>query len=142
MNFAKTCCSGLAAWGVCRSARWYLDRSNRRDSTYLGGCVRLKTLWNRGAAFSLPLKAQWLPGLSAAALAAILPRYRRHPWAVGLILGGGASNLQERLTEGRVYDYLCFPKAPGPLKCYVYNLADLAVFLGAAALLLQEKPKR
>ncbi|WP_300638328.1 signal peptidase II, partial [uncultured Oscillibacter sp.] len=54
----------------------------------------------------------------------------------GLVAGGGLSNLWERLRRGRVYDYLRFPKAPGPLGRYVYNLADLAIFLGAAGLLL------
>ena len=48
----------------------------------------------------------------------------------------GLSNLWERLRRGRVYDYLRFPRAPGFLGRYVYNLADLAIFLGAAGLLL------
>ena len=61
---------------------------------------------------------------------------KRAPAAAGLILGGGLSNLWERLRHGWVYDYLRFPKAPGPLGRYVYNLADLVLFLGAAGLLL------
>ena len=69
---------------------------------------------------------------------------RRDPAAVGLVLGGGLSNLWERLRWGRVYDYLRFPKAPGFLKRYVFNLADLAVLLGAAGLLLGRvrRPRR
>ena len=74
--------------------------------------------------------------LPALALAAVLRCRRRAPAAAGLVLGGGLSNLWERLRYGRVYDYLRFPKAPGPLGRYVYNLADLALFLGAAELLL------
>ena len=49
----------------------------------------------------------------------------------------GLSNLQERLTEGRVYDYLHFPRAPRPLNRYVFNLADLCVFAGGALCLLR-----
>ncbi len=51
--------------------------------------------------------------------------------------GGGLSNLRERLTEGRVYDYLHFPRAPRPLNRYVFNLADLCVFAGGALCLLR-----
>ena len=71
-----------------------------------------------------------------AALLAAAGCLGRNPAAAGLVLGGGLSNFWERLRRGRVYDYLRFPGAPGPLGRYVYNLADLAVFLGAAGLLL------
>ena len=66
----------------------------------------------------------------------------RAPAAAGLVLGGGLSNLWERLRYGRVYDYLRFPRVPGPLGRYVYNLADLALFLGAAGLLLGRRRRR
>ena len=55
------------------------------------------------------------------------------------MLGGGLSNLMERLLHGKVYDYLQFPKAPGRLKRYVYNLADFAILLGGIGLLLRKK---
>ena len=38
-------------------------------------------------------------------------------------------------------DYLRFPAAPGKLKKYVYNLADLALFLGALLLALFPREK-
>ena len=38
-----------------------------------------------------------------------------------------------------VLDYLRFPKAPGPLKKYTYNLADLAIFLGAVLMVLRRR---
>ena len=59
--------------------------------------------------------------------------------AAGALLGGGLSNLWERLRHGRVLDYLRVPKAPGMLKRYTYNLADLAIFLGAALLVLRRR---
>ena len=49
---------------------------------------------------------------------------------VSLVLGGGLSNLLERLRHGKVYDYLAFPKAPKPVNRYVYNLADIAILIG------------
>ena len=137
----KTVLTALTTWCACRGARWYLDRSSRRETTHLGGHVKLTALWNHGAAFGLPLGRKWLPVLSGAALTALLMQRKKAPVAAGLILGGGLSNLQERVGEGRVYDYLCFPKAPKPLNRYVYNLADLAVFAGGLALVLREKTK-
>lgn len=122
--------AALAAYSGCTAARWYLNRSSRRDTDCLGGRVRLKSLWNEGAAFGLPIPAEVLPLASAAALGLLWSGRRRCPLGTGLILGGGLSNLQERLTEGRVYDYLQFPRAPKPLDRYVFNLADLCVFTG------------
>ena len=53
--------TALAAYSGCTAARWYLDRSSRRDTDCLGGRVRLKSLWNEGAAFGLPIPAEGLP---------------------------------------------------------------------------------
>lgn len=131
----------LAAWSGCTAARLYLDRTSRRDEDLFGGRVRLKSLWNEGAAFSLPIPAEGLPLASAAALALLWTRRRRCPLGTGLILGGGLSNLQERLTEGRVYDYLQFPRAPEPLNRYVFNLADLCVFAGGALCIVRDRRK-
>ena len=41
--------------GSCVAVRWYLDRPSRREKEHAGGRVRLKALWNEGAAFSLPI---------------------------------------------------------------------------------------
>ena len=133
--------TALAAWSGCAAARLYLDRSSRRDEDRLGGRVRLKSMWNEGAAFSLPLPAEGLPLASAAALALLWTQRRCCPLGTGLILGGGLSNLSERLTEGRVYDYLQFPRAPRPLDRYVFNLADLCVLAGGVLCAARERKR-
>lgn len=130
--------TALAACSGCAAARWYLERSSRHDLDCLGGRVRLKAVWNEGAAFGLPIPARALPLASAAALGLLWGGRRRCPLGVGLILGGGLSNLYERLAEGRVYDYIQFPRAPGPLNRYVFNLADLCLFTGGAMCLLRK----
>ena len=48
----------------------------------------------------------------------------------GLILGGAAGNLLDRLTTGEVTDYVHFRF------WYIFNAADIAVVLGVVALLL------
>ena len=133
--------TALAAYSGCTATRWYLDRSSRRDTDCLGGRVRLKAVWNEGAAFSLPIPAEVLPLASAAALGLLWSRRKRCPLGTGLILGGGLSNLSERLTAGRVYDYLQFPRAPRPLDRYVFNLADLCVLTGGVLCIARERKR-
>jgi len=55
----------------------------------------------------------------------------------GLILGGAAGNLLDRLTTGEVTDYVHFSF------WYVFNAADAAITVGVAALLLATlRPER
>lgn len=126
---------------ACTLARWYLERPGRREHSALGGRIKLTALWNRGAAFGLPLGREALMVLSALVLGVTVLWRRRSPFGAGLVLGGGLSNLWERLRYGKVLDYLRFPAAPGKLKKYVYNLADLALFLGALLLALFPREK-
>ncbi|MHA5219195.1 signal peptidase II [Dysosmobacter sp. Phy] len=126
---------------ACTLARWYLERPGRRERSALGGRIKLTALWNRGAAFGLPLGREALMVLSALVLGVTVLFRRQSPFGAGLVLGGGLSNLWERLRYGKVLDYLRFPAAPGKLKKYVYNLADLALFLGALWLALFPREK-
>ena len=130
----KTLAAALTVLGGCAAARWHLDRSSRRETELCWGRARLTAAWNTGAAFDLPLPARCLPALSAGVLALAWFWRRPSPLGVGLLLGGGASNLLERVRHGRVYDYLQFPSAPGKLRRCVFNAADLAILLGAGML--------
>ena len=123
--------TALTTLGGCTAAQWYLNRSSRRDSEYAGGQVKLRSLWNEGAAFGLDIRFDMVVAASFAALGALWTQRKRSPVGVGLILGGGLSNLLERLRQGKVYDYVQFPKAPGRIKQYIFNLADFAIFLSA-----------
>lgn len=134
-----TACIALLTLGGCVAARWYLDRSSRREEEYAGGRVRLKALWNEGAAFGLPIGRKVVAAVSAALLGVLWAKRKEHPVSTGLVLGGGLSNLLERLRQGKVYDYVQFPKAPGRWKRYVFNLADFAIFLGGVGLIFRKK---
>jgi signal peptidase II len=57
-------------------------------------------------------------------------RSRLATLACGLILGGAAGNLLDRLTSGEVTDYVHFSF------WYVFNAADAAITVGVALLLL------
>lgn len=112
---------------------------SRRKDRRPGRCVTLTDLWNTGAAFALPLSRKAVTAASCAALVFAWRRRGVSKLGAGLVLGGGGANLYERLRHGRVYDYVQFPAAPGPLKRYVFNLADFAIFLGALLLLPRRK---
>lgn len=125
--------------GVTLGACWALRACLRNCAASGGKRVRFHPLWNRRGAFDLPLGPGALTILPALVLAGVWLCRRKSPVGAGLLLGGGLSNLWERLEQGAVFDYLRFPGAPGPLKRYVYNLADLAVLAGALALVLRKR---
>ena len=134
---------GGAVACACVAVRWQLDRPERQDSEHFGGIVKLTGLRNCGSAFGLlRLTAKQLSVLSAALLAWSLTLWRESRIGCALVLGGGLSNLWERVMHGGVYDYLQFPKAPKKLRRYVFNLADLAILVGAIAVALGGRKKK
>ena len=125
---------------ACAGLRQLLNRPERKDAFFWGGRIRLTALWNDGAAFSLPLKRKLVTALSILILPLVWVFRRRSPIGAGLALGGGLSNLWERLRRGAVYDYVQFPKLP-KIGRYVWNLADLAILIGGLLLTLLERKK-
>ena len=75
-------------------------------------------------------------------MAGALPLRKDSRLGCGLLLGGGISNLWERVRHGSVYDYVRFPKAPEPVRRYVFNLEDFSIFLGEAKILLGKRRKQ
>jgi len=66
------------------------------------------------------------------ALIVVAVRRRLSGWpALGLALfvAGGLSNWMDRVTQGRVVDFLNV--GVGPLRTGVFNVADLAIMVGA-----------
>lgn len=126
----KTLLTAIGTLSACTTARWFLDNPRRKEKRCAGDRVRLTALWNEGAAFGLKIPKSVLLSLSGAVLGIFWMERKRHPVGAGLVLGGGLSNLLERIRHGKVYDYFSFPKAPKPVNRYVYNLADLAILVG------------
>jgi len=101
------------------------------------GILHLTYIKNDGGAFGI-LGGQGSILLlgSAVAVAVVLwmllegPPARPMALGCGLILGGAAGNLLDRLTAGEVTDYVDLRVWP------VFNAADAAIVLGVAALLL------
>jgi signal peptidase II len=112
----------------------------------LADTVRLEYAENVGG--FLGLGSGWPPVVRAAvfgvgnllvllALAAVAPRLGwSGPALVGvaLFVAGGLSNVVDRLGDGRVIDFLNV--GFGPLRTGIFNVADMAIMLGAILVLV------
>jgi signal peptidase II len=110
--------------------------SHRAPIRLLGGFLTLRELRNSGAAFSIGTSVTVVFTLIAlGVIVAILRtarRLRSIPWAVtlGLLLGGAAGNLGDRLLRspgflrGNVVDWIQLPHWP------VFNVADSCIVCG------------
>jgi signal peptidase II len=111
----------------------------------LADTLRLQYAENAGAFLSLG--AEWPVhtriavfgignGLLLCALVTIAIR-RQWPWpallGVALFAAGGASNLLDRILYGSVIDFMNV--GIGPLRTGIFNVADMAVMLGALIVL-------
>lgn len=113
----------------------------------LGGALYLDLHRNPGAAFSMATGYTWVFTLVAIGVVAVVirlaPRLRSAGWALGLglIVGGAAGNLGDRLfrspgpMHGHVIDFL---SVFGPNAEYfpIFNLADSGISVGGALLVL------
>ncbi len=108
------------------------------------GFLNLVLARNRGVSFGLfdidAAFGPWLfSGLALAIVAALLYwlsgiGQRRPAAAIGLIVGGAVGNVIDRLRFGAVIDFLDFHWAE--IHWPAFNLADTAITLGVAVLLL------
>ena len=111
----------------------------------IGDWFQLRLVYNQGAAFGLHLGpfSRWIFLAVAAAAVIFLARMsatgpagdRFRQLALGLVAGGAAGNLVDRVKSGRgVVDF--FDVGIGDLRWPTFNVADVAVTCGAVALAL------
>lgn len=136
---AGTLAADQAAKAVVRGA---IERGEHVD-LILG--IDLVNTRNTGIAFGLLADGgALLIVVALAALAALLwffARHRHRPlvWLpTGLLLGGAAGNLLDRVREGAVVDFVDLPWWPA------FNVADVAITLGVLTLVyvLEGPPRR
>ena len=123
------------------SKAWALNQlSGAGAQPLLPGLLELQLVFNTGAAFSMLTGNTMLLGLVSAAVAVALVVWiqtagplRRLQWlALGLLLGGAIGNGLDRWRLGQVVDFLALV----PIRFPVFNLADVAINLAVAALVL------
>ena len=130
---------------------WALSRlAGNRVIVLPGDWVNLQLISNPGAAFSFGSGATWVFTLCAAAAVAIVPwfaaraRSRGQAVALGLLLGGAAANLLDRLFRapgpgvGRVVDFIDYHG------WFIGNVADIAIVasIGILIMLAMTSPGR
>ena len=117
------------------------------DSTVVTVFFNVVRVHNTGAAFSFLSNAsgwqRWLfVGIGAVAMVLIVWMLRSNPTqrlfsaALALILGGAMGNVLDRLLYGYVVDFIDVHWAGWHFPAF--NVADSAITLGAAALILDE----
>jgi len=123
------------------SKAWIRASLPEGQSLFETGLFRIVHLHNTGAAFGLFQGQSFILAIVAIIGVAVLliygfVVYRRYPWfegllnrfALGLVLGGAAGNLIDRLCFGRVTDFIDFGFWPA------FNIADSAVTVGVIIL--------
>ncbi|HEY2498292.1 MAG TPA: signal peptidase II [Candidatus Angelobacter sp.] len=140
----------LAVLILDRVTKWAIIKTIALEDTVsiIPGLFRLTHLENPGAAFSLfaestsPFKSALLISFSLAALVVVAlllwrsrAEFNASTLALSLILGGALGNLWDRLTEGKVTDFLDF--YVGIHHWPPFNVADSAIVVGALLLLLR-----
>jgi len=108
------------------------------------GFLNLVLTYNTGVSFGLfggetVWKPWLLSGVAVAVVAALFVWLKRQPQpflavAVGLVAGGAIGNTVDRLRFGSVVDFLDFHL--GGWHWYVFNVADSAVVVGVALIVL------
>jgi signal peptidase II len=113
------------------------------DRETITSFLNLALTYNRGISFGLFNDGAGLNALvfslAAAAIVAVLVFWLRRasPFlavAIGLIIGGAVGNVIDRLRLGAVVDFLDFHV--GAYHWPAFNLADSAICIGVAAMLL------
>ncbi len=116
--------------------------------SYLGETIRLQYAENSGAflslgsGFSKRTRTVLFTVLSGVLLVALVGYIlynqdigRGHTFALSLILGGGVSNLLDRVfNDGKVIDFLNM--GIGNLRTGIFNLADVVIMTGMALVVL------
>ena len=117
------------------------------DSTYVTSFFNVVRAHNRGAAFSfLADSSGWqrwfFTGLGIVAAGVIIWMLKSHAgqrlfsFAMACILGGAVGNVIDRMVHGYVVDFLDFHSHGYHFPAF--NVADSAISLGAACLILDE----
>lgn len=120
------------------------NKQLREKQELFGGRIIIEKHYNKGAFLNfmedkkeiVKIVSSICLGLVLILFAIILPKKGKKLYKLGLslVLGGAISNVADRLLRGYVIDY--FSINCNKLKKIVFNLADMAIFLGSFLLLL------
>lgn len=126
----------------------YLNLKERLSIEFLSPIINFKMAWNRGINFGLfgsgGVGSQYVlvvlsVGISIALLLWIKNTQNRlRQVSVALIVGGAFGNAFDRIIFGAVADFLNI-SCCGVRNPFSFNVADIAIFFGAFALIIWDK---
>jgi signal peptidase II len=125
-----------------QASKWWAEANlgNGEVIPVIGDLIRFVLVYNPGAAFSIGSNFTWIFAVLAAAavvwITVLTWRVESRGWmiALGLLLGGAATHLGDRLfrdpgfARGHVVDFI------GYGNLFIGNVADIAIFAGAIML--------
>lgn len=144
--------AGLAALALDQGHKYYMLHVvdiGSREPIRVTSFLDVTLSWNFGISYSLfaahdAIARTGLLALQLAIVGGLAFWMWRAPQrlvatALGFIIGGALGNCADRLWRGAVADffYLHTSLPVGPLANYVFNVADVAISLGVALLLLE-----
>ncbi len=122
----------------------HISKQERKE--ICNGKLVIRKYYNRGAALNLlensPKILRMICGgklLFLGLLWYLLLRNKRNPgviFGISLILGGGASNLYDRIAKGHVIDYFSFKTPWERFNRIVFNISDMFIFLGSILMVI------
>ena len=122
----------------------WLDRRTQMEIDLLPPWVNLRMAWNRGVNFGLlaDIDMRWVLVALAIGISAFVVVWVRREGggrlvqiSAGLLVGGALGNVVDRVLYGAVADFLNM-SCCGFENPWAFNVADIAVFLGALGLVL------
>lgn len=121
---------------------WVNNNIDINSTIELNSLIHLTHIRNYGGVFGFGQGMGWLFGLISVTLLAGVTLYlwlgkhvQRHEFVCfGFIVGGGISNIADRLLHGSVIDFIDIQHIP--YWNYVFNVADVMVHVGVWPLLL------
>lgn len=151
-NLARTVFVALVVFLIDRATKiWvvvHLDLANRLHIPVADPWLNFAMAWNEGINFGLfdfGAAGRWiLIALALAICIGLLAWVRRGSWqqaiGAGLIVGGALGNVWDRIRWGAVADFINM-SCCGISNPFAFNVADAAIFAGAALLLLWSRPQ-
>lgn len=123
----------------------YLNLAERGEIDVLPPILNFRMAWNRGINFGLMAGDQALTRWILISVAVLITGWviwwmRRETrtlprLSAGLLIGGALGNIVDRIVYGAVADFLNM-SCCGFENPYSFNIADIAVFVGALGLIL------
>jgi len=129
------------------SKLWLLNVFHLKEAVRVAPFFDLVPAWNTGISYGLlqsdsatgqlALMAVKVVAVIALTVWMVRAQTRLATVALGLIIGGAVGNAIDRLAYGAVFDFALFHVEIGGniYNWYVFNLADVAIVAGVAALL-------